>query len=257
MPKVLILAGGLGTRLSEETTIKPKPMVEIGGKPILWHIMKIYSSYGFNEFVILCGYKGQVIKEYFSNYFLHQNDMTIDLKNNKIDYFNNVSEDWKITLIDTGELTMTGGRIKRAKNYINNETFLLTYGDGVSDVNIKEAYEFHKKHKKQLTVTAIQPEARYGILDIKNDTEVKGFLEKPKGESGWINGGFFVCEPSIIDYITDDTTIFERDPMQKIAQNGEMKAFKHEGFWQCMDTIRDKTKLQEMWESNDAPWKLW
>lgn len=257
MPKVLILAGGLGTRLSEETTIKPKPMVEIGGKPILWHIMKIYSSYGFNEFVILCGYKGQVIKEYFSNYFLHQNDMTIDLKNNKIDYFNNVSEDWKITLIDTGELTMTGGRIKRAKSYINNETFLLTYGDGVSDVNIKEAYEFHKKHKKQLTVTAIQPEARYGILDIKNDTDVKGFLEKPKGESGWINGGFFVCEPSIIDYITDDTTIFERDPMQKIAQNGEMKAFKHEGFWQCMDTIRDKTKLQEMWESNDAPWKLW
>lgn len=257
MPKVLILAGGLGTRLSEETTIKPKPMVEIGGKPILWHIMKIYSSYGFNEFVILCGYKGQVIKEYFSNYFLHQNDMTIDLKNNKIDYFNNVSEDWKITLIDTGELTMTGGRIKRAKSYINNETFLLTYGDGVSDVNIKEAYEFHKKHKKQLTVTAIQPEARYGILDIKNDTEVKGFLEKPKGESGWINGGFFVCEPSIIDYITDDTTIFERDPMQKIAQNGEMKAYKHEGFWQCMDTIRDKTKLQEMWESNDAPWKLW
>lgn len=257
MPKVLILAGGLGTRLSEETTIKPKPMVEIGGKPILWHIMKIYSSYGFNEFVILCGYKGHVIKEYFSNYFLHQNDMTIDLKKNEIDYFNNVSEDWKITLIDTGELTMTGGRIKRAKSYINNETFLLTYGDGVSDVNIKEAYEFHKKHKKQLTVTAIQPEARYGILDIKNDTDVKGFLEKPKGESGWINGGFFVCEPSIIDYITDDTTIFERDPMQKIAQNGEMKAFKHEGFWQCMDTIRDKTKLQEMWESNDAPWKLW
>lgn len=255
--KVLILAGGLGTRLSEETTIKPKPMVEIGGKPILWHIMKIYSFYGFNEFVILCGYKGQVIKEYFSNYFLHQNDMTIDLKNNKIDYFNNASEKWEITLIDTGELTMTGGRIKRAKPYINNETFLLTYGDGVTDSNIKEAYEFHKKHGKKLTVTAIQPEARYGILDIKNETDVEGFLEKPKGESGWINGGFFVCEPSIIDYISDDTTIFEREPMQKIAKNGQMKAFKHEGFWQCMDTIRDKTKLQEMWENGDAPWKLW
>lgn len=257
MPKVLILAGGLGTRLSEETTIKPKPMVEIGGKPILWHIMKIYSGHGFNEFVILCGYKGQVIKEYFSNYFLHQNDMSIDLKNNKIEYFNNASESWKITLIDTGELTMTGGRIKRAKSYINNETFLLTYGDGVSDANIKEAYEFHKKHGKNLTVTAVQPEARYGILDIKNESDVEGFLEKPKGESGWINGGFFVCEPQILDYINNDSTIFEREPMQKIALDGHMKAFKHEGFWQCMDTVRDKTKLQEMWESGDAPWKNW
>lgn len=255
MPKVLILAGGLGTRLSEETTLKPKPMVEIGGKPILWHIMSMYSAHGFNDFVVLCGYKGQVIKEYFLNYFLHQNDMTIDLKNNTLQYFNNVSENWKITLLDTGNLTMTGGRIKRALPYLNNETFLLTYGDGVSDTNIKETYEFHKLHGKQMTVTAVQPEARYGILDLANDTDVAGFLEKPKGEAGWINGGFFVCEPSVIDYITDDSTIFEREPMQKLAQNGQMKAYKHDGFWQCMDTVRDKTKLQELWESGNAPWK--
>ncbi|TAG52855.1 MAG: glucose-1-phosphate cytidylyltransferase [Cytophagales bacterium] len=257
MPKVLILAGGLGTRLSEETTIKPKPMVEIGGKPILWHIMKMYSHYGFNDFVILCGYKGHVIKEYFSNYFLHQNDLTIDLKNNKIDYFNNESENWKITMIDTGELSMTGGRIKRALPYINNETFLLTYGDGVSDTDIRKTYNFHKNNKNLLTVTAVQPEARYGILDIKNNMDVEGFLEKPKDESGWINGGFFVCEPSILDYISDDSTIFEREPMQKLAQNGEMKAWKHDGFWQCMDTVRDKTKLQELWESGSPPWKNW
>lgn len=255
--KVLILAGGLGTRLSEETTIKPKPMVEIGGKPMLWHIMKMYSHHGFNDFVILCGYKGHVIKEYFSNYFLHQNDMTIDLKNNKIDYFNNASENWKITMLDTGELTMTGGRIKRALPHIGNEPFLLTYGDGVSDVDIRKVYDFHLSHGKKLTVTAIQPEARYGILDFENETDVKGFLEKPKGEGGWINGGFFVCNPSVIDYITDDSTIFEREPLQNIATSGNMKAYKHEGFWQCMDTIRDKTKLQELWEGANAPWKLW
>jgi glucose-1-phosphate cytidylyltransferase len=255
--KVLILAGGLGTRLSEETVIKPKPMVEIGGKPILWHIMKIYAQHGFNDFVILCGYKGYYIKEYFTNYFLHQNDVTIDLKTNKIEYFNNSSENWKITLIDTGEHSMTGGRIKRAKPYIGNEPFLLTYGDGVSSVDIKKSVEFHKKHGKLMTVTAIQPEGRYGILDFSTETNVKGFLEKPKGEGGWINGGFFVCDPKVIDYISDDSTIFEREPLETMAKEGNMQAFKHDGFWQAMDTLRDKVKLQELWDSGNAPWKTW
>lgn len=255
--KVLILAGGLGTRISEETVIKPKPMVEIGGKPILWHIMKMYSQHGFNEFVILCGYKGYAIKEYFSNYFLHQNDMTIDLKSNKIEYFNNAAEDWKITLLDTGEHSMTGGRIKRAKQYIENQPFLLTYGDGVSNIDIKKSVDFHKKHGKLMTVTAIQPEGRYGILDFENDSKVNGFLEKPKGEGGWINGGFFVCDPKVIDYINDDSSIFEREPLESIAIQGQMQAFKHYGFWQAMDTLRDKTKLQEMWENGKAPWKSW
>ncbi len=204
--KVLLLAGGLGTRISEETVIKPKPMVEIGGKPILWHIMKMYSQHGFNEFVILLGYKGYYVKEYFMNYFLHQNDLTINLKNNTVEYFNNYAEDWKITLIDTGEHSMTGGRIKRAKEIIGNETFLLTYGDGVSDVDIKKSFDFHKSHGKMLTVTAVQPEARYGVLDFASETDINGFLEKPVGEAGWINGGFFICEPKVIDYISDDYT---------------------------------------------------
>lgn len=257
MPKVLILAGGLGTRISEETTIKPKPMVEIGGKPILWHIMKMYSKHGFNEFVILLGYRGYYIKEYFMNYFLHQNDFTIDLKNNKVDYINNASEDWKISLIDTGEHSMTGGRIKRAKSLIGNDTFLLTYGDGVADVDIKKVYDFHKSHQKMLTVTAVQPEARYGVLDFSSETDVNGFLEKPIGEGGWINGGFFVCEPSVIDFIENDATIWEREPMEAIALKQQMKAYRHNGFWQCMDTLRDKTKLQELWDSGKAPWKIW
>ncbi|MFN0049568.1 MAG: glucose-1-phosphate cytidylyltransferase [Cytophagales bacterium] len=255
--KVLLLAGGLGTRISEETGIKPKPMVEIGGKPILWHIMKMYATHGFNEFVVLLGYKGYYVKEYFTNYFLHQNDITIDLKKNKVEYFNNAAEDWKITLMDTGEHSMTGGRIKRAKEIIGNETFLLTYGDGVSDIDIRKTYEFHKSHGKMLTVAAIQPEARYGLLDFGEGTDVSGFLEKPVGEGGWINGGFFVCEPSVIDYISDDYTIWEREPMEAIAALKEMKAYRHHGFWQSMDTLRDKTKLQMLWEGGKAPWKIW
>jgi glucose-1-phosphate cytidylyltransferase len=255
--KVLILAGGLGTRLSEETVIKPKPMVEIGGKPILWHIMKMYAHHGFNEFVILLGYKGYYIKEYFTNYFLHQNDLTVDLSNNTIDFHKSYAEDWKITLIETGETSMTGGRIKRAKTYINNEPFLLTYGDGVSDVNIAETVKFHQNHGKMMTVTAIQPEGRYGILNFDGKTNVKGFLEKPKGDGSWINGGFFVCQPQVLDYIENDSTIFERYPLETIANEGQLEAYKHGGFWQCMDTLRDKTKLQELWESGEAPWKVW
>ncbi|MDX2188764.1 MAG: glucose-1-phosphate cytidylyltransferase [Bacteroidota bacterium] len=255
--KVLILAGGLGTRISEETVVKPKPMVEIGGKPILWHIMKQYSHFGFKDFVILLGYKGYYIKEYFYNYFLHQNDFTIDLKNNKADFFNNAAEDWKITLIDTGEHSMTGGRVKRAVPYIDNQTFMLTYGDGVSNINISETLQFHKKHGKLMTVTAIQPEGKYGILNFGENDSVKGFLEKPKGDGAWINGGFFVCEPKVCSYIKDDSTIFEREPLETIAAEGEMKAYKHEGFWQCMDTMRDKAKLQELWDSGNAPWRIW
>lgn len=254
MSKVLLLAGGLGTRISEETVIKPKPMVEIGGKPILWHIMKMYAKHGFNDFVVLLGYKGYYVKEYFMNYFLHQNDFTIDLKTNKVDFFNNFSEDWKITLLDTGEHSMTGGRIKRAKEIIGNDTFLLTYGDGVSDVDIRKVFDFHKSHGKMLTVTAVQPEARYGMIDFNSETDIGGFSEKPMGEGGWINGGFFVCEPTILDFIASEHTIFEREPMETIAQKQEMKAYKHHGFWQCMDTLRDKTKLQELWESGKAPW---
>jgi glucose-1-phosphate cytidylyltransferase len=253
--KVLLLAGGLGTRISEETIIKPKPMVEIGGKPILWHIMKMYAKHGFTDFVVLLGYKGHYIKEYFYNYFLHQNDVKIDLKNNKIEYFNNEAEDWTITLIDTGEQSMTGGRIKRAAKYIGNETFLLTYGDGVSDVNIRKVYEYHKSHGKKLTVTAVRPEARYGLLEFDSDNNVIGFSEKPIGEGGWINGGFFVCEPSVLEYIEGDATIWEREPMEQIAKQNQMKVYKHSGFWQCMDTLRDKNKLQEIWDTGKAPWR--
>ncbi|MDX2196022.1 MAG: glucose-1-phosphate cytidylyltransferase [Cytophagales bacterium] len=255
--KVLILAGGLGTRLSEETVVKPKPMVEIGGKPILWHIMKIYAHYGYNDFVILLGYKGYYIKEYFHNYFLHQNDLCIDLKANKIEYFNNHSEDWKISLIDTGEHSMTGGRVKRAAPHIAGKPFLLTYGDGVADIDIAKTVNFHQSHGKIMTVTAIQPEGKYGILNFGEDDAVKGFLEKPKGDGAWINGGYFVCEPQIIDYITDDNTILEREPLENISHHGQMKAYRHTGFWQCMDTLRDKTKLQELWDTGKAPWKVW
>jgi len=256
--KVVILAGGYGTRISEETDVKPKPMIMIGGKPILWHIMKIYSAHGFNEFVILLGYKGYYIKEYFANYFLHQSDITIDMQTNEMQVHNNSSEPWKVTLVDTGLDTMTGGRIKRAQKYIGDDTFLLTYGDGVSDIDIAKSVEFHKNHNKSITMTAIQPEARFGNLDIDVNNEVNRFIEKPKNESGWINGGFFVCEKEIFDYISEDEDcIFEMEPLQKLAIDGEMVAFKHSGFWQPMDTLRDNQKLNQLWRDSNAPWKIW
>ncbi len=255
--KVVLLAGGLGTRLSEETDTKPKPMVEIGGKPILWHIMKIYSQFGFNEFIICLGYKGYVIKEYFANYFRHQSDLTIDLKNNTTEIHNSTAEPWKISLIDTGVNTMTGGRIKRIQSYIGNEPFLLTYGDGVSDVNLKELVEFHQKSGKLLTVTSIQPTGRFGSLEIDETNTVQKFVEKPKGDGAWINAGFFVCEPSVFDFIHGDETIFEKDPLEKIAEMNQLMAFKHDGFWKPMDSLRDKYELENLWQSNKAPWKTW
>lgn len=256
--KVVILAGGLGTRISEETDLKPKPMIEIGGRPILWHIMKIYSSFGFNDFVICCGYKGYFIKEYFANYFLHQADITIDLQNNSLEVHQSKAEPWKITLVDTGLNTMTGGRIKRIKEYIDGP-FLLTYGDGVGDVNIKELVDFHKKNDKKVTVTVVQPSGRFGAVQFDNSDEVKvfAFQEKPKGDGSWINGGFFVCEPEIFDEIDDDKTIWERKPLENIAAEGELVAYRHNGFWRPMDTLRDKIELEEMWNSGNAKWKLW
>ena len=254
--KVVILAGGFGTRLSEETDIKPKPMVEIGGKPILWHIMKIYSAHGFNDFVICLGYKGYVIKEYFANYFLHMSDVTIDLKNNQMEIHDVKAEPWKVTLVDTGLNTMTGGRIKRVQKYIGNDTFMLTYGDGVANINIKELLEFHKRHGKFATVTAVQPSGRFGALDL-DEGKVKAFKEKPKGDGAWINGGFFVLEPQVFDYINGDETIWEREPLENLAKDGQLMAYKHTGFWKPMDTLRDKRELQVLWESGEAPWKIW
>ena len=255
--KVLILAGGYGTRISEESDIRPKPMIEIGGKPILWHIMKQYSYYGFNEFVILLGYKSYVIKEYFANYYLHNSDVTIDTAKQQLEIHNNYSENWKITLVDTGIDTMTGGRIKRAAKYIQDEPFFLTYGDGVSDVNIEELLKFHKKHGRKMTMTSIQPDGRFGALKIENDNRISSFLEKPKGDGAWINGGFFVCEPSVLEYLNDDSTVLERAPLEKMAKDGELFSFKHEGFWKCMDTLRDKNQLNELWSSGKAKWKVW
>ncbi|MDW5549196.1 glucose-1-phosphate cytidylyltransferase [Methanosarcina sp.] len=257
--KVLLLAGGYGTRLSEETEIKPKPMVEIGGKPILWHIMKIYSQYGFNDFVILLGYKGYQIKEYFMNYFIHQSDVTIDIKTGKMKIHNNLSEPWKVTLIDTGLDTMTGGRIKRAQNVIGNGRFMLTYGDGVADININKLIEFHKSHGKAMTMTSAQPEGRFGALKIENGNEVTNFLEKPIGDgNNWVNAGFFVCEPKVFDYITEgDGTVFEQTPLQNLAEDGEIYTYKHKGFWMPMDTLRDKLSLQKLWETGKAPWRVW
>lgn len=255
--KVVILAGGYGTRLSEETEVRPKPMVEIGGRPILWHIMKHYSTFGHNEFVILLGYKAYSVKEYFANYFLHQSDVTIDTAQNKMEIHRNQSENWKITLVDTGLDTMTGGRVLRARKYIGEKPFLLTYGDGVSDVNIDELVSFHQNHGRGLTVTAIQPEGRFGLLDIKENNQLQSFLEKPKGDGSWINGGFFVCEPKVFSYIEGDQTIFERAPLEKLANDREIYAYKHKGFWKCMDTLRDKNYLNEVWEQGKAPWKLW
>jgi glucose-1-phosphate cytidylyltransferase len=256
--KVLILAGGFGTRLSEETDLKPKPMVEIGGKPILWHIMKIYSHYGFNDFVVLLGYKGYYIKEYFANYFLHKSNITINIKTGKMEVLNNSCEPWKVTLLDTGYETMTGGRVKRAQNFVGNESFMLTYGDGVADIDIKKLVEFHKFHGKAMTITSAQPEGRFGALNIAEDGQVINFLEKPKGDGGWINAGFFVCEPKVFDYITEgDSTIFEQAPLQNLAKDGELMTYKHEGFWKPMDTLRDKRELQKLWESGKAPWRVW
>lgn len=256
--KVVILAGGLGTRLSEETVVKPKPMVEIGGMPILWHIMKIYAAHGFNDFVVCLGYKGYVVKEYFANYFLHKSDVTIDLKNNAIEIHESEAEPWKITLVDTGDDSMTGGRIKRVQKYVGNESFMLTYGDGVGDINIKELVDYHKGHGKLCTVTSVQPSGRFGALDLSSENEVRSFLEKPKGDGSWINGGYMVCEPGVFEFIQNgDATVWEQEPMQNIALSGEMKAFKHHGFWRPMDTLKDKHDLNDMWDSGNSPWKIW
>lgn len=257
--KVLILAGGLGTRLSEETHLIPKPMIEIGGKPILWHIMKIYSHYGFNDFIILCGYKGYLIKEYFAHYFLHYADVTIDLALNKTEIHNNPCESWKVTLLDTGLNTMTGGRVLRAQPYlVPGKPFMLTYGDGITDININELIQFHKTHGKILTITSSQPEGRFGALDIVNGGKVSKFVEKPKGNSSWINAGYFICEYKIFDYIKQgDETVWERDPLENLARNGQLYTYKHSGFWHPMDTLRDKNRLEEMWNTGNAPWKIW
>ena len=255
--KVVILAGGLGTRLSEETALRPKPMVDIGDKPILWHIMKIYSSFGFNDFIICLGYKGYIVKEYFANYFLHQSDVTIDLKENSIETHKTSAEPWKITLVDTGKESMTGGRIKRIQKYIGNDTFLLTYGDGVGSVDIKALLEHHKTSNKMVTVTAVQPSGRFGALNLDEVNHVSSFLEKPKGDGAWINGGFFVCEPDIFDFIEGDKTVWEKEPMEKIAAAGQMTAYKHFGFWKPMDTLRDKQELETDWNAGKAAWKFW
>lgn len=255
--KVVILAGGLGTRISEETTIKPKPMIEIGGKPVLWHIMKIYSYHGINEFIICCGYKGYVIKEYFANYFLHQSDLTFDLSSNEIKIHQERSEPWKVTLIDTGEKTMTGGRIKRIKEYLNkNQDFCLTYGDGLANINLTKLIRFHKNHGKAATLSAIYPPGRFGALDII-DNQVTSFFEKPRGDGALINGGFFVLNSKIFDYIEGDHTVWEQEPLNNLASDGELMSFVHEGFWHPMDTLRDKNHLEKLWVSNNAPWKLW
>jgi len=255
--KVVILAGGFGTRLSEETEIKPKPMIEIGGRPILWHIMKIYSHYGFHEFIICLGYKGYIIKEYFANYFRHHSDLTIDFINNSTQIHNSTAEPWKVTLIDTGDSTFTGGRVKRVKPYTDGKPFMLTYGDGVGNVDIARLLEFHRQQGKLLTVTAVQPSGRFGALNIADNQEVLSFIEKPRGDGSWINGGFFVCEPEVFDYIKGDQTIFERDPMEQLANSHQMIAYRHRGFWKPMDTLRDKTELNDLWSNGEAPWKNW
>jgi len=255
--KVVILAGGLGTRISEETEIKPKPMVEIGGKPILWHIMKHYSLYGLNEFIICLGYKGYKIKEYFNNYFLHQSDITYDLSNNQQVIHSSSAEPWKVTLVDTGEKTMTGGRIKRIESYVGQETFMMTYGDGISDINLDKLFAFHKSHGMLATLTAIQPASRFGVLELDHNAKVLSFHEKPKGEQSYINGGFFVLEPKVFSYIQGDSVIFEREPLEGLAADQELVAFKHEGFWRPMDTLRDKMALEDLWNEGHAPWKNW
>lgn len=256
--KVVILAGGLGTRISEESHLKPKPMIEVGDAPILWHIMKYYSSYGFNEFIICCGYKGYVIKEYFADYYLHRSDVTFDFaNNNEMIIHTNVAEPWKVTVVDTGLHTMTGGRLKRIQKYVGDQTFMMTYGDGVSDIDLDALLEFHRVHKKAATLTAIQPGGRFGVLDIDDNETVRQFSEKAKEDGGWINAGFMVLEPEVFDYIEGDDTFFEKEPLENLALDGKLAAYRHEGFWKCMDTMRDKGMLDELWNSGQAPWKRW
>ena len=256
--KAVILAGGLGSRLSEETTVKPKPMVEVGGRPILWHVMKIYSAYGIHDFIICLGYKGHVIKEYFANYFLHSADMTIDLARNQMEFHRNECEPWRVTLVDTGAATMTGGRLKRILPYVGKEeSFCFTYGDGVANVDIPKLIEFHKQHKTLVTLTATQPTGKFGALGIDPDGQVHTFLEKPSGDGRWVNGGFFVLSPRVGDYIKDDATIWEREPLEQLAREGQVSAYQHAGFWQPMDTMHDKKLLEELWASGTAPWKVW
>jgi len=255
--KVVILAGGFGTRITEESHLKPKPMIGIGERPILWHIMKEYSHHGFNEFIICLGYKGYVIKEFFADYFLHTSDVTFDLEKNEMTVHDNFSEPWKVTLVDTGLNSMTGGRVKRIQKYVGDETFMLTYGDGVSDVNIKELVKFHKTNGKKATLTAISVDQRFGVLDVNENNQIETFREKSKMDSSLINGGYMVLEPEIFDYIKGDSSVFEKDVLEKLAEEGELVAYKHEGFWKCMDTLRDKNQLEEMWNSNNAKWKVW
>jgi glucose-1-phosphate cytidylyltransferase len=255
--KAIILAGGFGTRLSEETALKPKPMVEIGGKPILWHIMKSYSAHGINDFIICCGYKSYVIKEYFSNYFLHTSDVTFDMQKNTMEVHTRYAEPWKVTVVDTGLDTMTGGRLKRVQRYVaGDDMFCFTYGDGVSDVNITDLIAFHKKHGKLATLTAVQPPGRFGVLNL-DGTKITSFQEKPQGDGAWINGGFFVLSPKVIDYIQDDTTVWEKKPMERLASEGQLEAYMHRKFWQPMDTLRDKVLLEDLWDNGKAPWKSW
>jgi len=254
--KTVILAGGLGTRLSEETDIRPKPMTEIGGKPILWHIMKIYSAHGFNDFIVCLGYKGYLVKEWFANYFLHNSDVTIKLKENKVVVHNTKSENWSVSLIDTGLDTMTGGRIKRVKDYVGDETFMLTYGDGLASINIRDLISFHKDHGKLATMTVVQPPGRFGSMETKGDKVIK-FIEKPQGDGGWINGGFFVLEPGIFKYLKNDESVWEREPLERLAAEGELVAYKHTGFWKPMDTLRDRRELENLWGAKKAPWKVW
>ncbi len=256
--KVVLLAGGFGTRISEESHLKPKPMIEVGDMPILWHIMKMYSYYGFNDFIICCGYKAYVIKEYFADYYLHRSDITFDFSNNNnMIVHNNFSEPWKVTIVDTGLNTMTGGRVKRIQDYIGDESFMLTYGDGVSDINISELVKYHKTHGKFATITAVNIGQRFGVLDIEDDNTIKSFREKSENDGSLINAGFMVLEPKVFDFIKGDNTVFEKEPLEYIAKMGELKAFKHEGFWQCMDTQRDKIRLEELWNSGQAPWRKW
>jgi glucose-1-phosphate cytidylyltransferase len=258
--KVVIFAGGLGTRLSEETEARPKPMVEIGGKPILWHIMKIYEHYGFDEFIICLGYKGVMIKEYFMNYYLHNSDVTIELSKNKIDVHYSNTESFKVTLIDTGLETKTAGRLKRVQKYIGNEDFMLTYGDGVANIDLKSLVDFHHSHKKLVTITAVQPEAKFGGMELNESNTVINFKEKPKGEGKWINGGFFVLRPQIFDYLQDvniDKIMWEENPLENLSKDGQLMAYKHYGFWKCMDALRDKIELEELWKTGRAKWKIW